>query len=47
MRTIQRWGWAAGLAALTALGLSGCGGNDALPPKASISKASSIQGALS
>ena len=38
MRTIQRWGWAAGLAALTALGLSGCGGNDALPPKASISK---------
>ena len=38
MRTIQRWGWAASLAALTALGLSGCGGNDALPPKASISK---------
>lgn len=38
MREVRRWGWAASLAVVTALGLAGCGGNDALPPKASISK---------
>jgi outer membrane lipase/esterase len=39
MQTRKRWCWAAGLAVLTVLGLSGCGGgNEALPPKASISK---------
>ena len=36
---MKRWGWAASLAVLTAWGLAGCGGgNDPLPPKASISK---------
>ncbi len=38
MRMIRRWGWSASLAVLTALGLAGCGGNEALPPKANISK---------
>jgi phospholipase/lecithinase/hemolysin len=39
MRQFTRWSWAVSLAMLTAWGLSGCGGgNDSLPPKASISK---------
>jgi len=38
MRFSQRWSWAAGLAALAAFTLAGCGGNDSLPPKANISK---------
>lgn len=39
MRKFTRWGWTASLAVLTAWGLSGCGGgNDPLPPKASISQ---------
>lgn len=39
MHQFTRWSWAASLAVLTALGLSACGGgNDPLPPKASISK---------
>ena len=38
MLKITRWGWATGLAMVTALGLTACGGNDSLPPKASISK---------
>lgn len=39
MQNMKRWGWAASLAVLTAWGLAGCGGgNDPLPPKASISK---------
>lgn len=38
MRFSQRWSWAAGLAALAAFTLAGCGGNDSLPSKASISK---------
>ena len=39
MRQFTRWSWAAGLAVLTAWGLSGCGGgNDPLPPKVSINK---------
>lgn len=38
MRNFKRWGWTAGLAVLTAVGLTACGGNDSLPPKASISK---------
>mgnify|MGYP000166740730 CR=1 FL=1 len=39
MKQMTRRGWAIGLAMLTAWGLSGCGGgNDPVPPKASISK---------
>ena len=38
MRNMARLGWSAGLSALLALGLAGCGGNDSLPPKAQISK---------
>jgi len=38
MRELKRYGLAASLATLLALGLAGCGGNDSLPPKASISK---------
>lgn len=38
MHQFTRYGLAAGLAALLGLGLSGCGGNDSLPTKASISK---------
>ena len=38
MRNFKRWGWTTGLAVLTAVGLTACGGNDSLPPKASISK---------
>lgn len=38
MREVRRWGWAASLAVVTALGLTACGGNDALPPKASITQ---------
>lgn len=39
MRQFKRWSWVAGLAVLTAWGLTGCGGgNDPLPPKVSISK---------
>jgi phospholipase/lecithinase/hemolysin len=38
MRKLKRYGLAASLATLLALGLAGCGGNDSLPPKASISK---------
>lgn len=39
MQTIMRWSRIASLAALAVWGLYGCGGgNDALPPKASISK---------
>lgn len=38
MHAIKRWGWAASLAVVTALGLSACGGNEALPPKASVNK---------
>lgn len=38
MRQFKRYGLAAGLAAVLAWGLAGCGGNDALPPKVSVSK---------
>lgn len=38
MRNMARLSWSAGLAALVALGLAGCGGNDSLPSKAQISK---------
>lgn len=38
MRNMARFGWSAGLAALVALGLAGCGGNDSLPSKTAISK---------
>jgi outer membrane lipase/esterase len=38
MRNMARLGWRTGLAALLALGIAGCGGNDALPPKVNISK---------
>ena len=38
MRNMARFGWSAGLTALLALGIAGCGGNDALPSKVSISK---------
>lgn len=39
MQLMKRWGWAVSLAVLTAWGLAGCGGgNDPLPPKASISQ---------
>lgn len=38
MREFKRYGLAASLATLLALGLAGCGGNDSLPPKAGISK---------
>lgn len=38
MHQIKRYGLAAGLTAMLALGLAGCGGNDSLPPKAQISK---------
>ncbi len=38
MKTLARFGWSAGLAALVALGLAACGGNDALPPKTTVSK---------
>ena len=38
MRNFKRWAWTASLAVLAAAGLTACGGNDALPPKASISK---------
>lgn len=38
MQKIRRWGWIGSLSVLAALGLTACGGNDALPPKASVSK---------
>ena len=38
MKKMARYGWYAGLSALVALAMAGCGGNDSLPPKASISK---------
>ena len=38
MHKIRGWGWTTSLALLVAVGLTACGGNDALPPKASISK---------
>ena len=38
MKKLARYGWYAGLSALVALAVAGCGGNDSLPPKASISK---------
>lgn len=38
MRNMARLGWGAGLAALVALGIAGCGGNDSLPSKTAISK---------
>lgn len=38
MKTVARFGWSAGLAAFVALGLAACGGNDALPPKTTVSK---------
>jgi outer membrane lipase/esterase len=38
MKKMARYGWYAGLSALVALAVAGCGGNDSLPPKASISK---------
>ena len=38
MQKIRRWGWIGSLTVLAALGLTACGGNDALPPKASVSK---------
>ncbi|MFM8863592.1 MAG: SGNH/GDSL hydrolase family protein [Limnohabitans sp.] len=38
MHPINRWGWRASLTLLVAVGLTACGGNDPLPPKASISK---------
>jgi outer membrane lipase/esterase len=38
MKTLAGFGWRAGLAALLALGLAACGGNDALPPKTTVSK---------
>lgn len=38
MRNMARLGWSAGLAALIALGLAGCGGNDNLTSKTTISK---------
>lgn len=38
MHKTRRWGWTASLAVFMALGLAGCGGNEALPPKAGISK---------
>ena len=38
MRQLQRYGLAAGLVMALAWGLVGCGGNDSLPPKTSISK---------
>ncbi|PUE28880.1 SGNH/GDSL hydrolase family protein [Limnohabitans sp. Jir72] len=38
MRNVARFGWSAGLAALVALGLAGCGGNNSLPSKTAISK---------
>lgn len=38
MQKIRRWGWIGSLTVLAALGLTACGGNDALPPKASVGK---------
>ncbi len=38
MQKFQKYGLAAALATLLAWGLAGCGGNDSLPPKTSISK---------
>lgn len=38
MRKFTRYGLAAGLASVLAWGLAGCGGNDSLPTKATISK---------
>lgn len=38
MRQFTRYGLATGLAAILAWGLSGCGGNDSLPAKATINK---------
>lgn len=38
MKKLARCGWYAGLSALVALALAGCGGNDSLPPKVSINK---------
>jgi phospholipase/lecithinase/hemolysin len=35
---MARFGWSTGLAALVALGLAACGGNNSLPPKTTISK---------
>jgi phospholipase/lecithinase/hemolysin len=38
MQKILRLGWHASLTTLVAVGIAACGGNDSLPPKASISK---------
>jgi outer membrane lipase/esterase len=38
MQKFLRWAWFASLTTLVAVGLSACGGNDSLPPKASINK---------
>ena len=38
MKKMARYGWYAGMTALVALAVAGCGGNDRLPAKASISK---------
>lgn len=38
MQKTRRWGWIGSLAVLAALGLTACGGNNALPPKASVGK---------
>lgn len=38
MQNILRWGWHASLTTLVAVGIAACGGNDSLPPKASINK---------
>lgn len=38
MQKFLRWGWYASLITLVAVGIAACGGNDSLPPKASINK---------
>ena len=38
MKKMARYGWYAGMTALVALAVAGCGGNDSLPAKANISK---------
>ncbi len=38
MQKFLRWGWHASLTTLVAVGIAACGGNDSLPPKASITK---------
>ena len=38
MQKIRRWGWIGSLTMVAALGLTACGGNDPLPPKASVGK---------